>query len=62
VRTEIDHVVPRGRGGPSTVSNCRILCKLCRVRHNLHYSDWGIIPRAEWIPAQAWTERGHDAA
>jgi len=27
VRTEIDHVVPRGRGGPSTVSNCRILCK-----------------------------------
>jgi 5-methylcytosine-specific restriction endonuclease McrA len=26
VRTEIDHVVPRGRGGPSTVSNCRVLC------------------------------------
>jgi 5-methylcytosine-specific restriction endonuclease McrA len=31
VRTEIDHVVPRGRGGASTVSNCRVLCKL----HNL---------------------------
>jgi hypothetical protein len=27
VRTEIDHVVPRGRGGASTVENCRILCK-----------------------------------
>jgi 5-methylcytosine-specific restriction endonuclease McrA len=27
VRMEIDHVVPRGRGGPSTVENCRILCK-----------------------------------
>jgi hypothetical protein len=31
VRVEIDHVVPRGRGGPSTVENCRILCK----PHNL---------------------------
>jgi hypothetical protein len=31
VRLEVDHVVPRGRGGPSTVSNCRILCKA----HNL---------------------------
>ncbi len=27
VRTEIDHVVPRGRGGPSTVENCRVLCR-----------------------------------
>ncbi len=26
VRVEIDHVVPRGRGGPSTVANCRVLC------------------------------------
>jgi probable addiction module antidote protein len=31
VRLEIDHVVPRGRGGPSTVSNCRVLCRA----HNL---------------------------
>jgi 5-methylcytosine-specific restriction endonuclease McrA len=30
-RLEIDHVVPRGRGGPSTIENCRILCK----PHNL---------------------------
>lgn len=27
VRLEVDHVVPRGKGGPSTVSNTRILCK-----------------------------------
>jgi hypothetical protein len=30
VRTEIDHLVPRGRGGPSSVENCRIL----RRAHN----------------------------
>ena len=27
VRLEIDHVVPRGKGGPDSVDNCRILCK-----------------------------------
>jgi 5-methylcytosine-specific restriction endonuclease McrA len=27
VRLEVDHVVPRGRGGPSTVDNCKLLCK-----------------------------------
>jgi 5-methylcytosine-specific restriction endonuclease McrA len=26
VRTEIDHVVPRGRGGASTTADCRVLC------------------------------------
>ena len=31
VRLEVDHVVPRGKGGPSTVENCRILCR----SHNL---------------------------
>ena len=31
VRLEIDHVVPRGRGGPSTAKNCRVLCRA----HNL---------------------------
>jgi hypothetical protein len=30
-RLEIEHVVPRGKGGPSTVSNTRVLCK----PHNL---------------------------
>ena len=27
LRLEIDHVVPRGRGGPSTVANARLACK-----------------------------------
>ncbi len=31
VKVEVDHVVPRGKGGPSTVDNCRILCR----PHNL---------------------------
>ncbi len=31
VQLEVDHVVPRGKGGPSTVANCRILCR----PHNL---------------------------
>ena len=31
VRLEIDHVVPRGKGGPSTASNTRVLCR----SHNL---------------------------
>jgi hypothetical protein len=31
VRLEVDHVVPRGKGGPSTIENCRLLCKA----HNL---------------------------
>ena len=31
VRLEVDHVVPRGKGGPSTTDNCRVLCR----PHNL---------------------------
>jgi 5-methylcytosine-specific restriction endonuclease McrA len=27
-RVELDHVVPRGLGGPSTVDNCRLLCRV----------------------------------
>jgi len=27
LRLEIDHVVPRARGGPSTVDNCRLTCR-----------------------------------
>jgi hypothetical protein len=28
LRLELDHVVPRGRGGPSTVDGCRLLCAM----------------------------------
>jgi len=27
LRLENDHIVPRGRGGPSTIDNCRLACK-----------------------------------
>jgi 5-methylcytosine-specific restriction endonuclease McrA len=30
-RLEIDHVIPRGRGGPSTVENCRLACRAHNV-------------------------------
>jgi 5-methylcytosine-specific restriction endonuclease McrA len=30
-RLELDHVVPRGKGGPTSVENCRVLCRF----HNL---------------------------
>jgi hypothetical protein len=30
-QVELDHVVPRGRGGPSTIGNMRVLCRT----HNL---------------------------
>jgi len=62
VRVEVDHVVPRGRGGSSTADNCRILCR----PHNLEaarqvYGDRhmdlftrGVSrasePVAEWVP------------
>jgi len=27
LRLEIDHIVPRGRGGPSSIDNCGLACK-----------------------------------
>ncbi len=61
-RLEIDHVVPRGKGGPSTVENCRILCDLCRSRHNLHYAASDLMPRASVETLSAWGLRIFDAA
>jgi len=62
VRLEVDHVMPRGKGGPSTVENCRILCK----PHNLEaarqlYGDQHMerltrsVPVAREAEAPAWT-------
>ncbi|MGA8891032.1 MAG: HNH endonuclease signature motif containing protein [Anaeromyxobacteraceae bacterium] len=28
LRVQVDHVIPRARGGPSTVENCRLLCRV----------------------------------
>ncbi len=62
VRLEVDHVVPRGKGGPSTIENCRILCRLCRSRHNLHYAASDLMPRASVETLSAWGLRIFDAA
>ncbi len=61
-RLELDHVVPRGKGGPSTVENCRILCKLCRERHKRHYSAWRFMPRRDPEALRHWQSRIEDAA
>ena len=64
-RLEIDHVVPRGRGGPSTVENCRLTC----AAHNqlaarkFYGDEWmdqftngrsGKVPVAREAEAPAW--------
>jgi 5-methylcytosine-specific restriction endonuclease McrA len=55
---EFDHIVPRKLGGPSTVSNVRLLCKLCRIRHNLHYADSRIMPTWVGSPRKHCAEAG----
>ncbi|HYS82618.1 MAG TPA: HNH endonuclease, partial [Anaeromyxobacteraceae bacterium] len=43
-KVELDHIQPAALGGPSTVGNLRILCRLCRSRHNRHYADRPLMP------------------
>ena len=42
LRLEIDHVVPRGRGGPSTVDNCRLTCAVHNqlAARQVYGDDW----------------------
>jgi hypothetical protein len=42
LRLEIDHVIPRGRGGPSTVENCRLACKAHNLEaaRQVYGDDW----------------------
>ncbi len=44
-RLEFHHDEPYGLGGDRSAKNVRLLCKLCRYRHNLHYADYRIMPR-----------------
>ncbi len=62
LRVQYDHIVPRARGGPSTVGNIRILCILCRERHKAHYADWRIIPRRPTDPLVRKGMSARDAA
>jgi 5-methylcytosine-specific restriction endonuclease McrA len=42
LRLEIDHVVPRARGGPSTVDNCRLTCRTHNqlAARQVYGDDW----------------------
>jgi 5-methylcytosine-specific restriction endonuclease McrA len=43
---EFHHVEPYAAGGPATVSNIQLRCRLCRCRHKRHYAEWRIMPRS----------------
>ena len=40
------HINPRSQGGTDDEWNLVSLCALCRARHNAHYAEWWIMPRA----------------
>jgi hypothetical protein len=41
---QIDHIHPWALGGPTTASNCRLRCSLCRARHNEHLGGPPSVP------------------
>ncbi|HYS82614.1 MAG TPA: hypothetical protein VEM76_18035 [Anaeromyxobacteraceae bacterium] len=49
-------------GAASTTDNVRILCDLCRERHNRHYSASDLMPRASSESLNAWWFSARDAA
>jgi hypothetical protein len=61
-RLEPDHIRPLALGGTSDLANIRILCALCRERHNLHYADSDLMPRARVDYLSPWQFRARDAA
>ena len=68
LRLEIDHVIPRGRGGPSTVENCRLACKAHNLEaaRQVYGDDWmdRFTKSAGWsVPvAREEVARWHSAA
>jgi 5-methylcytosine-specific restriction endonuclease McrA len=69
LRLEIDHVVPRGRGGPSTIDNCRLTCAIHNqlAARQVYGDEWmdrvtkgdkQEVPVAREAEAPAW---GHPA-
>ena len=42
---EYHHDDPYGLGGDRSATNIRLMCTLCRYRHNPHYADYQIMPR-----------------
>ena len=41
---EIEHENPVSFGGKNNIENLTLHCRLCRIRHNLHYADFRIMP------------------
>jgi hypothetical protein len=41
---QVHHTKHKANGGPTSVTDCVLLCPLCRYRHNGHYADLGIMP------------------
>jgi hypothetical protein len=52
------HIRHWAQGGPTTLSNLAMLCRLCRYRHNRHYADSGFMP----CSASVSEERGRSYA
>ena len=44
--TQGHHIHHWIHGGPTTLSNLALLCRLCRARHNRHYADHRIMRRS----------------
>jgi hypothetical protein len=71
LRLEIDHIVPRGRGGPSTVENCRLTCAMHNqlAARQIYGNDWmnrftsgahggaDSLPLAAMLPRTSWPGR-----
>jgi hypothetical protein len=65
LRLEIDHVVPRGRGGPSTVENCRLACAMHNqlAARQVYGDDWmdQFTRCVEWVVPMAREDPCHFA-
>jgi hypothetical protein len=46
------HIRHWAQGGPTTLSNLALLCRLCRCRHKRHYAERRIMPRRGGAPTE----------
>ncbi len=61
-RLEFHHRHPFGLGGDHSVPNIRLMCRLCRARHNRHYAESRIMPTACRRPAVGVVVSGRRSA
>src|SRR6185437_10280951 len=47
---DVHHIVHKKDGGKTSVTNCILLCALCRCRHNAHYADLRVMPCWAGLP------------